>query len=56
VRASISDGGRAAPLRQLTIFPEDIAIPLSAARTLWKLDDLDSEDLAGRSTIWHRSI
>jgi len=31
---------------ELTIFPEDTAIPLSVATALWRLDDLDSEDLA----------
>jgi hypothetical protein len=33
-------------LAELSIFPEDIDIPLMAAATLWRLDDLDSEDLA----------
>ena len=33
---------------ELTIFPEDSAIPLSVAAALWRLDDLDSEDLARR--------
>ena len=33
-------------LAELSIFPEDVAIPLAAAATLWRLDDLDSEDLA----------
>ncbi|HEU4689481.1 MAG TPA: NB-ARC domain-containing protein [Vicinamibacterales bacterium] len=33
---------------ELSIFPEDTAIPLSAAQALWRLDDIDSEDLARR--------
>ena len=33
-------------LAQLSIFTEDIPIPINAAATLWRLDDLDSEDLA----------
>jgi WD40 repeat protein len=32
----------------LSIFPEDAAIPLATARTLWQLDDIDAEDLARR--------
>jgi WD40 repeat protein len=31
---------------ELTIFPEDSAVPLSVAAALWRLDDLDGEDLA----------
>ena len=35
-------------LAELSIFPEDIAIPLPAAAAIWRLDDLDTEDLAQR--------
>jgi WD40 repeat protein len=33
-------------LADLSIFPEDIPIPLNAAAALWRLDDLDTGDLA----------
>ncbi len=33
-------------LSELSIFPEDVPIPLSAASALWNLDEFDSEDLA----------
>jgi hypothetical protein len=32
----------------LSIFPEDVAIPLAAAASVWGLDDIDSEDVAQR--------
>jgi WD40 repeat protein len=35
-------------LRELSIFPEDVAIPLAAASSVWELDELDTEDLAQR--------
>jgi len=35
-------------LAELAIFPEDVAIPLAAAASVWGLEDLDSEDLARR--------
>ena len=33
-------------LAELSIFPEDVAIPLAAAASVWELDELDAEDLA----------
>jgi WD40 repeat protein len=33
---------------ELAVFPEDVAFPLSAAATLWQLDEIDSEELAHR--------
>jgi WD40 repeat protein len=33
-------------LAELSIFPEDVPIPLAAAASVWELDDLDAEDLA----------
>jgi WD40 repeat protein len=35
-------------LVELSVFPEDVAIPLAAAGSVWKLDELDAEDLAQR--------
>ena len=35
-------------LAELSIFPEDVAIPLAAAASVWELDELDAEDLAHR--------
>jgi hypothetical protein len=35
-------------LAGLSIFPEDVAIPLQAAASIWQLDEFDSEDLAQR--------
>jgi WD40 repeat protein len=35
-------------LAELSIFPEDVAIPLVAVATVWELDELDAEDLAER--------
>jgi WD40 repeat protein len=35
-------------LAELSAFPEDIPIPLSAAATLWGLDEFDCEDIAQR--------
>ena len=35
-------------LAELSIFPEDVAIPLAAAASVWELDELDAEDLARR--------
>ena len=35
-------------LSELSIFPEDVAIPLAAAASVWELDELDAEDLAQR--------
>ena len=35
-------------LAELSIFPEDVAIPLAAAASVWELDELDAEDLAQR--------
>ncbi|HEY6345986.1 MAG TPA: NB-ARC domain-containing protein [Bryobacteraceae bacterium] len=35
-------------LAALSIFPEDVAIPLAAAASVWQLDEDDSEDLAQR--------
>ena len=35
-------------LAELSIFPEDAAIPLAAATSVWELDEFDSEDLAQR--------
>ncbi|HEY6345653.1 MAG TPA: NB-ARC domain-containing protein [Bryobacteraceae bacterium] len=35
-------------LAGLSIFPEDVAIPLQAAAAIWQLDEFDSEDLAQR--------
>jgi WD40 repeat protein len=35
-------------LTELSAFPEDIAIPLSAAAGLWGLDEFDSEEIAQR--------
>ena len=37
-----------AHLIELSIFPEDISIPLIAAASLWGLDELDAEDTAQR--------
>jgi WD40 repeat protein len=34
--------------RELSIFPEDVGIPLSAAGAVWGLDESDAEDLAIR--------
>lgn len=33
---------------ELSIFPEDVAIPLAAAASVWGLDEFDAEDLARR--------
>jgi WD40 repeat protein len=33
---------------ELSIFPEDVAIPLAAAAAVWSLDEIDSENLAQR--------
>jgi WD40 repeat protein len=41
-----ADGRRR--LAELAVFPEDLAIPLAAAASVWGLDDLDAEDLARR--------
>jgi WD40 repeat protein len=35
-------------LSELSIFPEDVAIPLGAAASVWELDQWDTEDLARR--------
>jgi hypothetical protein len=35
-------------LAELSIFPEDVAIPLAAAASVWQLDEFDSEELAQR--------
>ena len=35
-------------LVELSVFPEDVAIPLAAAAAVWELDELDAEDLAQR--------
>ena len=35
-------------LAELSIFPEDVAIPLAAASAVWGLDEFDAEDLASR--------
>ncbi len=35
-------------LSELSIFPEDVAIPLAAAASVWELDELDADDLAQR--------
>jgi WD40 repeat protein len=35
-------------LRELSIFPEDVPIPLSAAAAIWELDEWDAEELAQR--------
>ena len=35
-------------LVELSIFPEDVEIPLIAAASVWELDEFDSEDLAQR--------
>jgi len=35
-------------LAELSIFPEDVAIPLAAAASVWVLDELDTDDLAQR--------
>ena len=35
-------------LAELSIFPEDVAIPLGAAASVWELDEWDAEDLARR--------
>jgi len=43
----LSDEDRA-HLIELSIFPEDVAIPLTAAAVLWGLDEFESEDLAQR--------
>ena len=37
-----------AHLIELSIFPEDIAIPLTAASALWGSDDFEAEDIAQR--------
>ena len=42
------DAGPPAPLAELSIFPEDVAIPLAAAASVWELDEFDAEDLAQR--------
>lgn len=31
---------------ELAIFPEDVAVPISTAATLWQVDEMDAEDLA----------
>jgi len=33
-------------LAELSIFPEDVAIPVAAAGSVWELDEFDAEDLA----------
>ena len=33
-------------LAELSIFPEDVPIPIAAAASVWQLDDLDSDELA----------
>ena len=33
---------------ELAVFPEDTDVPLTALRSLWKLDDFDAEELAQR--------
>jgi WD40 repeat protein len=33
---------------ELSVFPEDVAVPLDAAARLWRLDDFDAEELARR--------
>jgi WD40 repeat protein len=43
----LSAGDRAR-FQELAIFPEDIAIPLSVAGGLWRLDEFDSEETAQR--------
>ncbi len=35
-------------LTELSIFPEDVAIPLSAAAALWQLDEFEAEETAQR--------
>ncbi len=35
-------------LIELSIFPEDVSIPLSAAASLWRLDEFESEETAQR--------
>ena len=35
-------------LAELSIFPEDVAIPLAAAGAVWELDEFDAEDLSRR--------
>jgi WD40 repeat protein len=35
-------------LAELSIFPEDVSIPLAAASAVWELDEFDTEDLARR--------
>ena len=35
-------------LAELSIFPEDVEIPLAAAASVWELDEFDSEELAQR--------
>ena len=35
-------------LAELTIFPEDVAIPLGAAAALWSLDEFEAEETAQR--------
>ena len=35
-------------LAELSIFPEDVAIPLAEAALVWELDEFDGEDLAQR--------
>ncbi len=43
----LGDAGRRR-LAELSIFPEDVAIPLAAAASVWELDEFDAEDLAQR--------
>ena len=35
-------------MAELSIFPEDVPIPIAAAASVWQLDEFDSEDLARR--------
>jgi WD40 repeat protein len=40
------DAGSSRRLAEISIFPEDVEIPLAAAAAVWELDELDSEELA----------
>ncbi len=43
---ALLEGDKRRRLTELSIFPEDIAIPLSAAAALWGLDGFDAEETA----------
>ncbi|MBZ5624484.1 MAG: TIR domain-containing protein [Acidobacteriia bacterium] len=48
VSLDLLDAAERRRLAELSIFPEDVSIPLAAAATVWELDELDAEDLAQR--------